>query len=62
MILSPDMLGPLIEGVPLALVPLSPCQNYLANRKKTSDPVYDKSKVFPGHMVQLQTCDCISAK
>lgn len=57
-----DVLGPLLEGVPLALVPLSPCQNNLANWNKKSDPGYDKIKVFPGHMVQLQTCDCISAK
>jgi hypothetical protein len=46
MILIPDVLGPLLEGVPLALVPLSPCQNYLANRNKKSDPGYTKIKYF----------------
>ena len=52
MILILDVLGPLLEGVPLALVPNSPCQNNLANRNKKSDPGYDKIKVFPDHMVQ----------
>lgn len=49
MILIPDVLGPLLEGVPLALVPLSPFQNYLANRNKKSDPGFTKESIFRPH-------------
>ena len=44
---------PVFVVVSLALVPLSHAQ-------KPRDPCHDKSgsEVIPGHMVQVQTCDC----
>ena len=34
-----------------------------SNTTPTKDPCYDQSKVFPGHMAQVQTlCDLIIAR
>ena len=38
---------------------------YVGSSSPSSDkssPLSNKSEVFPGHMVQVQTCDCTNVK